>query len=235
MAPPPLLLPNMRTVQPTDLHIELNNGYRWLRFTAALANVGRGPIEVRPNNAGSCPKGTQHATQIIYRDVDGSRRYVRGTDTTIARRSAGCMVFHPAHHHWHFDNSARYTVWDPRKNEPVVSHPKTSFCLRDIRRVPAGWHAPKRYAKYYGACDRGTPQGISIGWADYYESYLPGQGMRLPRRLANGVYCLRVTVDPKDQLRETDDTDNRSVKSFTLRRNSISSGPPRPCRLPPLE
>ena len=90
----------------------------------------------------------------------------------------------------------------------------------------------QRYPQFYGDCDRDTPQGISIGWSDRYSYYLPGQAIPLPRRLRDGVYCLRVTVDPKDELHETDDTDNRSVKSFTLSGTKVSAGPPRPCRLP---
>ena len=57
--------------------------------------------------------------------------------------------------------------------------------------------------------------------------------MPLPRRLRDGVYCLRVTADPQDELHETDNSDNRSVKSFRLRGTSISAAPPRPCKLPP--
>jgi hypothetical protein len=142
------------------------------------------------------------------------------------------MVFHPSHHHWHVEAAARYTLWNPRAAEPIASRPKTSFCLRDGMRVPDSWHVTKRYVQYYGACDRDTPQGISIGWSDRYSSDLPGQAFALPRRLRDGVYCLRVTVDPQDRLHETDDTDNRSVKSFTLHGRTVRAGPPRPCKLP---
>jgi hypothetical protein len=233
VAPPaPVLLPNMRAVQASELHIEVVNGVRWLRFTSQLANTGKGPVEVRPNDAVNCGPRTRHATQIIYRDSNRNGKFERDHDTRLARRSVGCMVFHPSHHHWHFEAAARYTLWNPRTDAPIVSRPKTSFCLRDIVRVPDAWNVTKRYPKFYGACDRDTPQGVSIGWSDRYSSYLPGQAVPLPRRLRNGVYCLRITADPTDELHETDNTDNRSAKAFTLRGRSVSAAPPRPCRLP---
>ncbi len=228
----PVLKPNMRSVQPSELRIQMMNGVRWLRFTSQLANTGKGPVEVRPNDAVNCGKGKRHATQILYRDVNRSGKFERDHDTRIARRSVGCMVFHPSHHHWHFEAAARYTLWNPRTDTPVVSRPKTSFCLRDILRVPDAWHVTKRYPQFYGACDRDTPQGISIGWSDRYGYYLPGQAVPLPRRLRDGVYCLRVTSDPQNELHETDNTDNRSAKSFRLKGRTVSAGPPRPCRLP---
>lgn len=228
----PILFPNMRIVQPSELRVQVIDGVRWVRFTSQLANTGEGPVEVRPNDSGTCPKGKRHATQILYRDVNRNGRFDRDHDTRLARRSAGCMVFHPTHHHWHFESAARYTLWNPRTDRQVVSRPKTSFCLRDILRVPDAWHISKRYPKYYGACDRDTPQGISIGWSDRYSYDLPGQAVPLPRRLRNGVYCLRVTVDPPNQLHETDNGDNRAVKSFTLKGRTVSAGPPHPCLLP---
>ncbi len=230
--PPPKLLPNLRTLQASDLRIQVTQGRRYLRFSSAIANVGKGPSEVRPNNKVSCPPGQRHASQVMYRDVDRSNRFNRGVDTTLAHRSAGCMLFHAAHDHWHFDAAARYAIFNPAKHRVVSSHPKTSFCLRDITRVPANWSAPKRYAQFYGACSRDRPQGISIGWADVYEYYLAGQSLPLPNGLEDGVYCLRIAADPQGQLRETNDKDNRSAKSFRLQGNSVSNGPPRPCVLP---
>ncbi len=231
-AVPPPLLPNFVTMQAQDLSIQMVDGSRRLRFTSTLANIGRGPSEVRPTNTAACPPGQRHASQVVYRDVDRSGRFNRQTDVRTTRRPAGCMLFHAAHDHWHFDAAARYAIFDPRSRRIVASHPKTSFCLRDIRRVPDRWGVTTAYPKHYGGCERDTPQGISIGWADVYESYLAGQSLRLPNRLRDGVYCLRITVDPLDQLRETDNADNRSAKAFQLRGNTVSLASTRPCLLP---
>ena len=210
------LKPNLVALKAGDLHIQRTSRGRFIRFESALGNVGRGPIEVRPNGQRDCPRGQHHATQIMYRDVDGSRYYRRNVDTKVARRSAGCMVFHPAHDHWHFRASARYSLFQPAKARPVaVARRKMSFCLRDSARIPASYgtfHQRERY----GACSKWSPQGISVGWVDIYQSFLAGQALRLPARARDGLYCLRTKVDPTDQLVESDNGDNTSLRAFTL-------------------
>jgi Lysyl oxidase len=228
--PPPLLLPNLRSVRARDFSIEVRNGHRWLRFESALGNAGRGPLETRPDNRKRCPRGQQHASQVIYRDVDRSGLYKRAVDTRKRIRSAGCMVFHPQHNHWHFDAASRYSLFPADGHRAVSRHRKTSFCLRDSRRVPVPWGAARNYPSHYGACDVNNPQGIMIGWADVYQSFLPGQALRLPKRLPNGRYCVRVAVDPLNQLRESDDTDNASVRAIRIRNRSVQPIPVRACR-----
>ena len=219
--PMPLLRPNLRSVRARDFSIEMRNGYRWLRFESALGNTGRGPLETRPDDREECVRGQRHASQVIYRDVDGSGRYKRSVDTRKWIRSAGCMVFHPRHNHWHFDAASRYSLVPANDQTSVSRHRKTSFCLRDSRRVPVPWGAAKRYGAYYGSCDQNNPQGIMIGWADVYQSFLPGQALRLPNRMPNGRYCVRVVVDPLDQLVESDDTDNSSVRAIRIHNRSV--------------
>lgn len=216
------LLPNLRVLRAADLHIVRNGTERKLRFESGLASVGDGPIEVRPNRLKKCPDGKQHSSQFMYRDVNGNGRYDVDVDTEAARRSAGCMLFHPYHDHWHFEAASRYTIAKAKRPELVkVAQRKMSFCLRDSRRVPAHMGAFD-YAERYGACSRNSPQGISVGWVDVYQSYLAGQAIRLPRRMGDGLYCLRIKVDPQDQLLETDEKDNSSVRAFFMRGDRIS-------------
>jgi Lysyl oxidase len=221
---PPLapLLPDMVALRAQSMTIEQVNGHRRLRFAAALGNVGRGPMEVRPNNARHCPPHTRHASQIIYHDVDGNHHFRRDVDTTISRRSAGCMVFHPQHDHWHFEAAARYLLYRPNhRHHVLLKARKTSFCLRDSERVPAHFgtfHAPP----YYGDCSRDTPQGITSGWADLYEAFLAGQSLDLPNGLPDHVYCLGVRVDPRDELRESDETNNLSARAIRIDGDHVS-------------
>ena len=196
---------------------------------------------MRPNTNRPCPQGRHHATQGIYRDVDGSHFFHRKVDTRIARRSAGCMIFHPQHNHWHFHwnfkAASRYTLSQPNEERRLVgvARRKMSFCLRDSRRIPREYgtsHQPE----FYGARSKYSPKGISVGWVDVYQSFptstspsrrlpvLPGgyqsfpagQALRLPRNARDGLYCLQNKVDPKDQLVETNDRDNTSMRAFTL-------------------
>ena len=226
-APP--LRPNLVVLPADGIYVQGSGGERKIRFESALGNVGRGPVEVRPNNSRPCPAGKRHASQVMYRDMDGSGRYRREIDTGLARRFAGCMVFHRFHDHWHFEAASRYTLH--RADEPealVVARRKMSFCLRDSRRLPASYGSFNR-PQAYGACSRNSPQGISIGWADVYQSFLVGQALRLPSDARNGLYCLRIKVDPQNMLEETNDGDNESVRAFYLEGTSIGYRDARRC------
>ena len=224
------LLPNLVVLRARDVHVVRDGTERKLRFESGLANIGDGPIEVRPNRLQECPKGQHHASQFMYRDVDGNGRYAVNVDTETARSSAGCMVFHPYHDHWHFEAASLYTLYKAERPEvSKVAQRKMSFCLRDSRRVPEAY-GTFPYQKRYGACSRQSPQGISVGWVDVYQSYLAGQAIRLPSRMGDGLYCLRIKVDPRNQLLETRDNDNTSVRAFYLRGDRVSFRDSARCR-----
>lgn len=228
---PSLLLPDVVALRATDLAIQTRRDGRVLRFTSSLGNVGRGPLEVRPNKNQPCPAGEHNSTQILYRDVNSNGRYNWRRDVEYVRHRAGCMVFHPYHDHWHFKASARYTLLDPGADGAVVvsTRRKVSFCLRDSARVPERY-GPSALAMAYGSCSRWEPQGITAGWMDVYQSFLSGQSLRLPRRLADGVYCLHTTVDPLNQLAESDDTNNQSVRALAIRGDRVLVRPPAKCQ-----
>lgn len=226
------LVPNMRVLKAADLHVVRTGSGRKLRFESGLANVGDGPIEVRPNRAEECPPGKHHSSQIFYRDANGNGRYDVDVDTRTARRSAGCMVFHRYHDHWHFEAASRYTLYKAhRPRVSKVAQRKMSFCLRDSRRVPK-YMGEFDHAERYGACSRYSPQGISVGWVDVYESFLAGQAINLPSRMREGLYCLHIEVDPQDQLRETKENDNTSMRAFYMKGDRISIRKSVRCRPP---
>ena len=228
-ARPAPLEPNLVVLRAQDLHVVRNGDRRTLRFESALGNVGDGPIEIRPDRARGCPEGKHHASQVMYRDRDGDGRYTHDVDTDVARRAAGCMAFHPFHDHWHFEAASRYMLYRAdRPRNAQVARRKMSFCLRDSARVPAHYDVAA-YPERYGACSRRSPQGISIGWVDIYQSFLAGQAIRLPRRMGDGLYCLHIRVDPQDLLVETDDGDNTSMRAFVLRGDTVRYREPRRC------
>lgn len=121
--PADLLLPNMRSLAPTDLQVVNEEGERRLRFAGLLANVGDGPMLVRPRGSESCPPNQRPAQQVIYRDRAGDGAFQRARDPIGLRRSTGCRLDHAGHDHWHFDAMARYTL---RETDGTVTTPPTS-------------------------------------------------------------------------------------------------------------
>ena len=232
--PPPdtRLLPDLVAVPASELSIHLNKktGIRRLRFTSSLGNVGAGPIEVRPNQNQPCPVGQHNSTQIIYRDANLNRIYEPLIDVGVSRHRAGCMIYHPLHHHWHFKASAQYVLYNPSVGlQTVVSaRRKVSFCLRDTARLPLRYGF-FTYPEAYGKCTRRSPQGISVGWMDIYQSFLAGQSVVLPPGLPDGLYCLTTVVDPIDQLLEVNNSNNGAVRALAIHGTKVRARPATRC------
>lgn len=221
---PAELLPDLRSLRAYDIHIERDDDDRLLRFSATLANVGTGPVEIRPNDDRQCPDGQRFATQVVHLDTDdGSGNAEQHTEP------AGCMVDHEEHEHWHFDASARYVLTEPGSPRPIVSADKVSFCLRDSH--PLSVEVGRQE---YGECDRDSTQGISPGWGDEYASDLDGQALPLPADLPDGRYCLTLTADPYNLLQESDDANNAATVGVRINGNGTTGAaatncvPPRP-------
>lgn len=202
----------MRSLPAEDIHIRQGENGRELRFAAALANFGQGPLVLRPDNERPCPEGQRFASQVIFIDGDNDGAFDAEADTRTETIPAGCMVYHPTHEHWHFDSSAGYALTAPGTDSPLTSHDKVSFCMRDSRRLP---NATLVSPQTYGDCERDRIQGISAGWADVYSSDLDGQALDLSG-ISDGSYCLRLTSDPFDLLQETDDSDNSSAVAIEI-------------------
>jgi len=229
------LLPDLTPLRASALSIQhVPGGGRELRFAGTLANVGQGPLELVTNRARPCPRGERHASQVIYRDVDDNHHYKRAIDRQSRRKSAGCFLFHREHNHWHFDAAARYRLFKPGVNGYIAQAKKVSFCLRDSERVPPAM-GDFHQGRHYGDCSLDRPEGITVGWADLYESFLSGQSLRLPPRVRRGVYCLSVKVDPKGLLYESDEDNNVSYRAFRIKgARTVVPYPNRVCaRKPP--
>ena len=188
-----------------------NHGLRQYRIGGAITAVAREQARRMADT------GTLHHNPRLTTDVTGWRH------------RAGCMLFHPKHDHWHFKASAQYSLVDPRNGDAVVSYRrKVSFCLRDTARVPAEY-GTWTYREVYGACTKRSPQGISVGWMDIYQSFLAGQRLVLPDGLADGLYCLQTVVDPVNQLVEGNDLNNSSVAAFRIRGETVHLRAPERC------
>jgi hypothetical protein len=220
----PELLPDLIGQPAQDLSIQESGGTRNLRLATTVANAGAGPLEVYPVSGGDCdgdgnPANDRLAYQRVFRDVDGSGDFSRAVDVDSAAHLAGCMIFHPAHMHWHFEDFASYQLREPGSGTVVAANSKVSFCMIDSSPFyPAlpGFAA----SRFFTSCDQDDAEGISVGWGDTYGSSLAGQTIDVTG-LPDGDYCLAVTGDPSDILRESDEQDNEAVTPIFLSEASV--------------
>lgn len=213
------LLPDLVTLPPPDLRMPTHPKRDLLRLSNEIGNQGAGPLELYPSAASENCDGDGNgandrtAFQRVYSDSadSGSIGYFdRSTDTQSSSRPAGCMVFHPEHNHWHFDDFARYRIYREGTGKLLASNEKVSFCVVDTALPfdppPAGQPSQPYFPTAEG-CDATATEGLSIGWADLYAYYLPGQQLDLSNR-KRGKFCLVSTADPNDQIAEGDENNN---------------------------
>jgi Lysyl oxidase len=210
---PAPLLPDLRARKASEVHIVVQGSTRRLLFASTLANIGVGPLQVERRGGAKCPAGQRRVDQAIYQDRNGNGRFNRAKDTKKVFRQSGCEIVTAGEDIWHVQHSARYWLTRAGHTKVIVRHPKVSFCLRDSLRLPSGTGSA-----FYPHCSRDGRKGISVEWGDLYQSFLPGQSLLLPNRVKGHAYCLWQQADPKDMFRETDETNNTSVRAVHISR-----------------
>ena len=190
-----------------DVAEPLMPGRVLLRLTTAMANQGRGAMELRGGTV--LPNGSQEVHQRIFKEGGGY------TD-----RLAGTFTYHEEHEHIHFDGFAAYQL---RQVTPgngvgavVAAGDKVSFCLLDIDRFNPLIPGSPANGRYFSC---GSVQGISAGWADVYDKGLADQWIDVTD-VADGQYWLEVVADPSNHLLESDETNNVDRMLIDLRRPS---------------
>jgi hypothetical protein len=196
-----------------------------LRFDQIFANVGEGPMQLRfAVPTGATPPAVT-ASQRIFRS-DGVEHF--------QDRVAGDVEFHSAHGHYHFESFGISSLWAvDGEGNALGSAPlrerrrrldaalvrngrKVSFCMADI--YMDAWAAKGDGSRTYNAPDCLFPafsadgydqfvQGITNGWADVYDWYLPDQYMEVAG-VPDGVYLLQTVVDPDGALVEANESNN---------------------------
>ncbi|AHG88657.1 hypothetical protein J421_1120 [Gemmatirosa kalamazoonensis] len=193
-----------------------------MRFDQVLANAGEGPLEFRfllPADPMSQPTGP--IEQRVYH-----------SDGSVTSRAGGTWEFHPTHQHFHYtgfalsrlfatDASGKKIGTTPLRarrhrvgtiGAPASTGRKVSFCIVDIEIDAWGekGDAPRTYSA--PACLEPTPggyllQGLSAGWADVYDWFLPDQYLDV-YGLADGLYVLETVADPDDTILEANESNN---------------------------
>jgi hypothetical protein len=195
-----------------------------LRFDQIFANVGEGPMQLRfAVPSGETPPAVTASQRVFW--SDGAAHY--------QDRVAGDVELHQAHGHYHFESFGISSLWAvDADGNAIGSTPlrqrrrsldtlvrngrKVSFCMADI--YIDAWAAKGDGARTYNAPDCLFPassdggsdqfvQGITNGWADVYDWYLPDQYMEVTG-VPDGVYLLQTVVDPDGALVEASESNN---------------------------
>jgi hypothetical protein len=223
--------------------VEEDGAHTCLRFDQVFANVGQGDMEVRF----AIPNTSSATTYKAFQRVYWSDRRDHFED-----REVGSVVFHPTHEHYHLTSLGLSRLWSvdesggragrapiaqtSRKDDLRVrfvrSGQKVSFCMVDteIDRWgqkgvgPRKWRAPdcllpvsKDEANNYFA------QGVTKGWRDVYEWYLPHQYIEVTG-VPDGIFILETMADPENQIEEENKANN--CVSIYIRLSGMASSSP---------
>jgi hypothetical protein len=206
--------PDLQPYPAYSLRVDSSTGrHKLLDFSAAIGNFGDGPMELFPQN--NPATGTTDAYQRLYTHDASGQWYAEST------RYVGTFAFHPEHDHWHFENFASYELRNTAPDGSIgatvlASSRKVSFCLLDSWLGDGSLeHAS---SQTYVTCGQNGVQGISVGWADVYPWYLPGQNLDITG-LHDGSYWLLITVDPAGVLAEGGAAKANNVSATKFRLN----------------
>jgi hypothetical protein len=199
-----------------ESEIDEDGAQTCLRFDQVLGNIGTGPLDIRFDQ----PHGV---TPVDGQEIPVRQRIYR-SDGSFREQPSGDVHWHAIHKHYHFDGFAESRLWavDAHGNRtgptPAATGNKVSFCIATTNINPAYWAHQAFGADAYPAPDCLEPestsggldhfkQGMSVGWTDEYNWFLPGQYVEVTG-VPNGDYILDTTVDPTGRLVETDKTNN---------------------------
>ena len=199
--------PNLKPLPASNVSLVANvSGMSTLRFSTTSWNSGTGPLQLE---AGSVDTGS--GKQQVFQRIFLS-------DGTTFLRLAGYFEWHQAHNHFHFDDYALYTLQPV--NAPGGSlriGSKTTFCVMDTTKINAGLPGAPTQA-VYSTCGQFI-QGMSVGWGDTYGSHLAGQEIDFTDN-ADGIYQLKIEIDPKKVIIESTETDNLSCVLLDIKKPS---------------
>jgi hypothetical protein len=247
-AGPPVRMPDLETIKPFGKWLNLgatDGGKPVLHIANRVVNSGEGPLDLFAGEAseqchedGQLPEGPDvEAQQRIYQD-DGS-----GGLEPSSEENVGCFEFHVAHDHWHFQDFSQYKLEEMGSGELVAGPSrKIGFCILDgDQALPELPGSPDIRGFDGSGCNQGEPEnpptgmGLSVGWADTYGLFTPGQKLPLKRTLPKGTFCLVSTANPDhtaeggdlNQIQESNEDNNarRKPVKINLEKQKIESLP----------
>jgi len=176
-----------------------------LRFSNGIANLGEGELHIVAYRESASP-----STVDLENDTIPAFQRILRSDGTFYDVPAGQLLYHPEHHHFHFDGAALYRLIDKATGIPVRVSPKVSFCLADV--AMADTTLPNfRKVPIYNGCIHDPyalfgEMGISVGWEDIYDKALIGQAFDVTDLMQQNPareYILESTTNPEGVLIES--------------------------------
>lgn len=197
--------PNLIPLGASNLSLVADvSGRSTLRFSTTSWNNGAGPLELAAGGVDT-GSGKQMVYQVIYL-----------SDGSSILHFAGAFEYHPEHSHMHFNDYALYTLQPvdaPGGSERTGA--KTTFCVMDTTPIDTRLPGAPGQA-FYSSCGRDL-QGMSVGWGDTYGAHLAGQEIDFTSN-ADGIYQLKIEVDPKKVIVESNESDNLSCVLVNIRK-----------------
>ncbi len=188
----PIAYPDLQLIMPTpDIYIEHTGSTRMLEFEHITADLGAGPLEIRPvyNSA----TGISQGYQALYASPKPGVWTLAYTVPIV-----GPMYWEaPSDYRFPFDKFSLYN--SNASGEPgsvVAVSPKDLFCMTSDTYLGSVPNAPAD--NEYPGFECGKPEGrlgLSVGWGDEYDATDGGEGIEISS-LPNGVYWLRAEADP---------------------------------------
>lgn len=199
--------PNLKPLPASNFSlVTQTDGTTDLRFATTSWNKGTGRLQLE---AGSVDTGSgkQRVDQRIFNN-----------DGTSSLFFAGWFQWHVGHNHFHFDDYATYELQPvDAPGGSLRTGQKTTFCVMDTTAIDTSLPGAPASA-FYSTCGNQT-QGMSVGWGDTYGASLAGQEIDFTDN-ADGIYQLKIIVDPNKHIVESDDNDNESCALLSITKPS---------------
>jgi hypothetical protein len=213
----PGALPDLAPTQPSNLELvhRSRGGQTLLRFDSTVGNYGDAPLALVGTRRGTAAAQGMAGVQLL-RDSSGQP----------VRRPVNDFYWDTAdgHHHWHYNNLARYELLDSAGNV-IRSSPKIGFCFvatTQLRLPPQPGPRPNPLTaggSLRESCGQKRSKiaymALEAGWGDTYGGQLKGQYLDLSG-LPAGTYRLKITVNADGSLVERTHSNNTIERPVTI-------------------
>jgi len=142
----------------------------------------------------------------------------------VGKAPVGTLLFddRPGHHHWRFQQFARYRLLDSTRALVVRSH-KQSFCIAPTdpidTTIPGAAMRPD-FLGFLNACGSPTSlwvhEKMALGCGDTYLQCVGGQAFNITD-VPNGTYYVSIEVNPEHLLYEQTEANDVTLRKVILR------------------